>query len=460
MKTLVAGLLALVPLAQAFPQEDCFWGWYDQVTDDWYFLASSAQGAVGDVVAIDVSLVAGNPRKDLTGYAVTCCYDGSALEYLGDPEYTPLHEELVLFPWEGELLEGPPPQKGLALGGSFSDPVAEKYFPNEEPAHLLTLYFRVLGSPGTVTAIRFCEGRFDPKNACRGNRLRYIPRRTDPEQLPFLDARSTRHVPGEVRVLAGEPTQPDRPASPPLAKVYPEPPTPETARIHFEMTGAAARPGSLAVPVDVYVTSNYEFSGVALSITFPRRYLGFAGVKEHIRPAGVAVDDENGHVALAMLNARHRMGMEGEKVKLVTLYFNVEPEALEVQEVSPRFETVNKPGGAQYINFLVIHHASGVAGELPTTSEVAPISTAAGLLMIQREPTYLGDANFDYQVDLSDAVSVLNYLFLEGERLLCPPAADFTREGQLNITDPIALLMHLFQGGPPATLPKDVFCDA
>lgn len=64
-------------------------------------------------------------------------------------------------------------------------------------------------------------------------------------------------------------------------------------------------------------------------------------------------------------------------------------------------------------------------------------------------PTFLrGDANLDRAVDMSDAVTILSFLFLEGSPLPCPDAADADDQGVIQITDPIFLLNFLFLGGP------------
>ena len=55
-----------------------------------------------------------------------------------------------------------------------------------------------------------------------------------------------------------------------------------------------------------------------------------------------------------------------------------------------------------------------------------------------------GDANTDYSVDLSDAVTVLDYLFGNGTPLTCPDAADANDDGNIDIADPIAILQTLF----------------
>ena len=69
-----------------------------------------------------------------------------------------------------------------------------------------------------------------------------------------------------------------------------------------------------------------------------------------------------------------------------------------------------------------------------------------------------GDANNDGIVNLSDAVTALNYLFLgvwNHPQPLCEDAADTNDDGSLNITDPIFILNFLFLGGkaPPAPYP-------
>ena len=66
-----------------------------------------------------------------------------------------------------------------------------------------------------------------------------------------------------------------------------------------------------------------------------------------------------------------------------------------------------------------------------------------------------GDANDDTLVDLSDAVTTLNHLFLNGgEGTFCADAGDANDDGTLNITDPIQILNYLFLGG---TVPRPPF---
>lgn len=60
---------------------------------------------------------------------------------------------------------------------------------------------------------------------------------------------------------------------------------------------------------------------------------------------------------------------------------------------------------------------------------------------------FRGDANGEGRVDLSDAVSILDFLFKDGNRPKCFDAADVNDDGYLDIADPIKLLFTLFQGG-------------
>jgi hypothetical protein len=62
-------------------------------------------------------------------------------------------------------------------------------------------------------------------------------------------------------------------------------------------------------------------------------------------------------------------------------------------------------------------------------------------------PFRRGDANADGRTDLSDAVYVLNHLFVGGVVPPCLESADADGNDRLDITDPIRTLSHLFLGG-------------
>ena len=58
-----------------------------------------------------------------------------------------------------------------------------------------------------------------------------------------------------------------------------------------------------------------------------------------------------------------------------------------------------------------------------------------------------GDSNGDGEVDLSDAVATLAFLFLGTAKIGCQDAADANDDDALNLTDAIYALAFLFQGG-------------
>jgi hypothetical protein len=59
-----------------------------------------------------------------------------------------------------------------------------------------------------------------------------------------------------------------------------------------------------------------------------------------------------------------------------------------------------------------------------------------------------GDANTDGGVDLSDAISVWNFLFLDGGALGCLDAADANDDGRIDLSDGVTVLNALFSDIP------------
>ncbi len=69
-----------------------------------------------------------------------------------------------------------------------------------------------------------------------------------------------------------------------------------------------------------------------------------------------------------------------------------------------------------------------------------------------------GRVTADPSLDISDAVSILSFLFLDGEHPPCLEAADVDDSGTLDITDGIAVLNFLFLGGARPVVPFDACC--
>jgi hypothetical protein len=68
-------------------------------------------------------------------------------------------------------------------------------------------------------------------------------------------------------------------------------------------------------------------------------------------------------------------------------------------------------------------------------------------------PFRRGDADGDSAVRLTDAIAILLHLFQGGAAPGCARAADIDDSGALNVTDPVFLLDHLFRGGVAPPVP-------
>jgi hypothetical protein len=64
-----------------------------------------------------------------------------------------------------------------------------------------------------------------------------------------------------------------------------------------------------------------------------------------------------------------------------------------------------------------------------------------------------GDADADGRLNLTDAVAMLNYLFLDGALPPCLDAADADDSGGIDLTDPVTALNYLFLGSRPLPPP-------
>ncbi len=65
-----------------------------------------------------------------------------------------------------------------------------------------------------------------------------------------------------------------------------------------------------------------------------------------------------------------------------------------------------------------------------------------------------GDADADGELDLSDAIAVLFYLFAERSPPACLDSMDADDNGTVQVTDPLYLLNYLFRQGAPPPLPS------
>lgn len=80
-------------------------------------------------------------------------------------------------------------------------------------------------------------------------------------------------------------------------------------------------------------------------------------------------------------------------------------------------------------------------------------ASAGGATVFRR-----GDVDNDGRAVLTDAVVILERLFLGGKTLACPDAGDTDDDGRVTLTDAVHLLLYLFQSGEPPPEPGPDAC--
>lgn len=60
---------------------------------------------------------------------------------------------------------------------------------------------------------------------------------------------------------------------------------------------------------------------------------------------------------------------------------------------------------------------------------------------------FRGDANGDGAINISDPITITNYLYEGGPALGCPDAADANNSGVIDLADVTFLMSYLFEGG-------------
>ncbi len=87
--------------------------------------------------------------------------------------------------------------------------------------------------------------------------------------------------------------------------------------------------------------------------------------------------------------------------------------------------------------------------------DTSSVSEPLTLVVCRGQPFRRGDANDDEQVDIADALYLLNALFAGGPSLLCRKSGDVNGDTDVNVADAIYLLLRLFGAGPPVPPPAE-----
>jgi hypothetical protein len=141
--------------------------------------------------------------------------------------------------------------------------------------------------------------------------------------------------------------------------------------------------------------------------------------------------------------------------------------------------------GPQFSNLATFELTEGtwtitvVVDDQPECDDQAADAVRTVEVTVTSGPTegvfHRGDANGDGDINITDGIFVLNYLFLGGPTPDCLEAANPNDDAEINITDGIFVLNYLFLGGPepappgpttspcgedPADSPSDLGCSS
>ena len=114
------------------------------------------------------------------------------------------------------------------------------------------------------------------------------------------------------------------------------------------------------------------------------------------------------------------------------------------------YQDAGRTNGTQYCYTV---RAVGPGGQSADSDQACATPTAGGAVVFKR-----GDTDASGSLDITDAISLLGYLFQGGADPPCLDAADTDDSGKLDISDAIGLLSFLFQGGAEPAAPGPSVC--
>jgi hypothetical protein len=232
---------------------------------------------------------------------------------------------------------------------------------------------------------------------------------------------------------------------------------PEDVQASFRLSEAAGRPGDTGIPIYFYVDTNTSLESISAGFTYDHEVLaleslhllahmsGEAPYYEMVRmqnPEEPGIPYGAGLGVMADINfIRHYYPTPGEPVAVAR--FTILPTAPEGASTDITFAPLDYT--VDVINTVVFGETGVTPGTDPTQIQVTRFNNGKILVFGEVSPFFLrGDANTDHFVNIADAVSVLQYLFANGQVSDCPDAADANDDGRLDIGDPIAIISTLF----------------
>jgi hypothetical protein len=134
----------------------------------------------------------------------------------------------------------------------------------------------------------------------------------------------------------------------------------------------------------------------------------------------------------------------GDRQTLINLVFDVSPNA--AQGAVSEVKLTNDPTISRIFNIFVVDGFS----KFPMLT-----SSTVDIRFVIPPPRFFlrGDVDSSGSIDISDAVKLLNFLFIGGGEPACMDAADLNDRGSVDISGAISILNFLFLGGPAPKVP-------
>lgn len=157
---------------------------------------------------------------------------------------------------------------------------------------------------------------------------------------------------------------------------------------------------------------------------------------------GAILKNDGNRVIINLIPGYSLAPIEPPGGKLCEIYFHIKPGALNQTIILDTItDTVYV---APDSSFVVTTWLRGWG--LDGVTQI-PLAFGSGSIYVEDYPV-CGDANFDHNVDVSDVIHIINYIFMGGNVPANYYSGDTNSDGDVNFLDIIQLVNYIFRGGP------------
>ena len=212
----------------------------------------------------------------------------------------------------------------------------------------------------------------------------------------------------------------------------------------LEIATTAAPPASAGVPVNVLASSPDPLAAISFGLLFDPSVLDLEDITVAGTEAAAAefaranIDNEGGVATFGLLMSfsGEREIPAGNQRLIARVLADTAPTAAVGSTAS-----LELAGGVGSPPIRLIFTPAGTADEFTPDTEDGAINISEGVLFTR------GDANGDANVNISDALKALEFLFQAEPAGRCRKALDANDDGAINISDPVYVLTFLFAAG-------------